>query len=166
VADKTKEGEIQLVVFMLNEEEFACDINNVREVVKMLKVTPLPKSIDFVEGVINMRGEVIPVIDLRKRFGMDEAERNDANRIIIAEVEDQMFGLIVDSVSEVARIPNDQVQDAPNQVAGGRTELIAGVGKIDERMLIILDIDRILSTEEKVALEDISQTGKEIAGEQ
>ncbi len=166
MADKTKEGEIQLVVFMLNEEEFACDINNVREVVKMLKVTPLPKSIDFVEGVINMRGEVIPVIDLRKRFGMDEAERNDANRIIIAEVEDQMFGLIVDSVSEVARIPNDQVQDAPNQVAGGRTELIAGVGKIDERMLIILDIDRILSTEEKVALEDISQAGKEIAGEQ
>ena len=166
MAEKSKEGETQLVVFMLNEEEFACDINNVREVVKMLKVTPLPKSIDFVEGVINMRGEVIPVIDLRKRFGMDEAERNDANRIIIAEVEGQMFGLIVDSVSEVARIPNEQIQEAPSQVAGGRTELITGVGKIDDRMLIILDIKRILSTEEKIALEDISQTGKEIAGEQ
>jgi len=162
MADNTKEGETQLVVFMMNEEEFACDINNVREVVKMLKVTPLPSSINFVEGVINMRGEVIPVIDLRKRFGLAEGERTDANRIIIAEMNDKMFGLIVDAVSEVARLPNEQIQEAPDQVAGGRTDLIKGVGKIDDRMIIILDIEHILSTDEQFALDEISRTGREL----
>ncbi len=162
--NKTKEGETQLVVFDLNEEEFACEIDNVREVVKMLKVTPLPESIDFVEGVINMRGEVIPVIDLRKRFSMDDGERNDKNRIIIAEVEGQMFGLVVDSVSEVAHISSQQIQEAPNHLASGRTGLIKGIGKIDDRMIIILDIKHILSTDEMTALEGISQMDTEVAG--
>ncbi len=164
--EHTNEGVSQLVVFMMENEEFACSINNVKEVVKMVRVTPLPRSLDFVEGVINMRGEVIPVIDLRKRFALAEAERTDENRIIIVEVQERMVGLIVDSVSEVTRLPVEQIQEAPSQVAGGKTDLITGVGKIEERMLIILNLDRILTTEEQVALDDISQAGKQLAENQ
>ena len=165
MAEITKEGETQLVAFKMGGEEFACNIKDVNEVIKMLKVTPLPRSLDFIEGMINMRGEVIPVIDLRKRFGMDTAERTKDNRIIIVEVDDNLIGLIVDSVSEVTSIPNDQIQEAPNQVAEGRTDLITGVGKINERMLIILNVENILSTEEQIALEEVSRAGKEVASE-
>ncbi|MGM0653289.1 MAG: chemotaxis protein CheW [Bacillota bacterium] len=166
MAEVSKEGEMQLVVFVMENEEFACGINNVREVLKMIRVTPLPRSLDFVEGVINMRGEVIPVIDLRKRFGLPEAERTEESRIIIVEVEERMVGLIVDSVREVLSMPNQQIQDAPSQVAGGKTDLINGVGKVDDRMLIILDLDRILTSEEQIALDDISRAGKELPGGQ
>ncbi len=163
MAEMTKEGETQLVAFVLGSEEFACDINDVREVLKMIRVTPLPRSLDFVEGVINLRGEVIPVIDLRKRFGMPEMERTDDNRIIIVEVEDRMVGLTVDSVTEVIRLSNKQIQEAPDKVAGGRTHLIMGVGKIEDRLLIILSLDRILTTEEQMALSSIAGTGKELS---
>jgi purine-binding chemotaxis protein CheW len=162
MAEMTKEGETQLVVFVLAKEEFACNIADVREVLKMIRVTPLPRSLDFVEGVINLRGEVIPVIDLRKRFGLPAVERTDESRIIIVEVEERMVGLTVDSVSEVIRLSNKQIQEAPNQVAGEQTNLIMGVGKIDERMLIILNLERILTSEEQIALDDLSIAGKEL----
>ncbi len=162
MAETSKTGESQLVVFVMENEEFACSIQNVREVLKMIKVTPLPRSLDFVEGVINMRGEVLPVIDLRKRFGLPEAERTDESRIIIVEVEERMVGLIVDSVREVLSMPDEQIQEAPSQVAGGKTDLIMGVGKVEDRMLIILDLNRILTSEEQMALEDISRAGKEL----
>ncbi len=162
MAELTKDGETQLVAFKMEKEEFACDINDVREVLKMIRVTPLPRSLDFVEGVINLRGDVIPVIDLRKRFGLAEAERTDESRIIIVEVEDRMVGLTVDSVTEVIRLMQNQIQDAPTQVAGEKTNLIMGVGKIEDRMLIILNLDRILTTEEQIALSDISRAGKEM----
>jgi len=162
MAEINREGETQLVVFKLEHEEFACNINDVREVLKMVRVTPLPRSLDFVEGVINLRGEVIPVIDLRKRFGLQEIEITDDSRIIIVEVEERMVGLIVDSVSEVNRLANEQIQDAPDQVAGQQTKLIMGVGKIDERLLIILNLDRILSSEEQIALDDVSRAGREL----
>ncbi len=162
MAEVNKDGETQLVVFVMESEEFACGINSVREVLKMIRVTPLPRSLDFVEGVINMRGDVIPVIDLRKRFGLPEAERTDESRIIIVEVEERMVGLIVDSVSEVISLENKQIQEAPNQVAGEKTDLITGVGKVGDRMLIILDLDRILTSEEQIALGDVSKPGKEL----
>ncbi len=164
--EHANEGVSQMVVFMMENEEFACSINNVQEVVKMVRVTPLPRSLDFVEGVINMRGEVIPVIDLRKRFELPEAERTNDSRIIIVEVQERMVGLIVDSVSEVTRLPDEQIQEAPRQVAGGKTDLITGVGKVDDRMLIILDLDRILTTDEQVVLEDISRAGKKLSQNQ
>ncbi len=163
MAEITKDGETQLVVFALDQEEFACDINNVGEVLKMVRITPLPRSIEFVEGVINLRGEVIPVIDLRKRFNMEVVERTAESRIIIVEVDDRMFGLTVDSVSEVARLPNDHIQDAPAQVAAGRSHLIMGVGKMDNRMLIILNIDQLLSTDEQMALDEVKKDGGEIS---
>jgi purine-binding chemotaxis protein CheW len=158
----TKEGETQLVVFVLASEEFACNIADVREVLKMIRITPLPRSLNFVEGVINLRGEVIPVIDLRKRFNLPSVDRTDESRIIIVEVEERMVGLTVDSVSEVIRLSNKQIQEAPTQVAGEQTNLIMGVGKIDERMLIILNLARILTSEEQIALDDLSRAGRQL----
>ncbi len=165
MAELVRESETQLVVFVLENEEFACNIADVREVLKMVKVTPLPRSLDFVEGVINLRGEVIPVIDLRKRFGLKEVERTDSSRIIIVEVETRMVGLIVDSVSEVIRLPNDHIQDSPDQVAGRHTDLILGVGKIKDRLLIILNLNKILSTEEQIALNDLASAGRQVSEE-
>ncbi len=162
MAEMTREGETQLVVFVLASEEFACNIADVREVLKMISITPLPRSINFVEGVINLRGEVIPVIDLRMRFNLPSVERTDESRIIIVEVEERMVGLTVDSVSEVIRLSNQQIQEAPNQVAGEQTNLIMGVGKIDERMLIILNLERILASEEQIALDDLSRAGRQL----
>jgi purine-binding chemotaxis protein CheW len=162
MAEMTKEGETQLVVFVLASEEFACNIADVREVLKMIRITPLPRSLNFVEGVINLRGEVIPVIDLRKRFNLPSVDRTDESRIIIVEVEERMVGLTVDSVSEVIRLSNKQIQEAPTQVAGEQTNLIMGVGKIDERMLIILNLERILTSEEQIALEDLSRAGRQL----
>jgi purine-binding chemotaxis protein CheW len=165
MAELGRDGETQLVVFVLENEEFACNISDVREVLKMVRVTPLPRSIDFVEGVINLRGEVIPVIDLRKRFNLDDVERTDDSRIIIVEVESRMVGLIVDSVSEVIRMVNENIQDSPDQVAGRHTDLIMGVGKLGERLLIILNLGKILSTEEQIALDDISDAGRQVVGD-
>jgi purine-binding chemotaxis protein CheW len=128
----------------------------------MIRVTPLPRSLDFVEGVINLRGEVIPVIDLRKRFNLPAVDRTEESRIIIVEVEERMVGLTVDSVSEVIRLSNKQIQEAPNQVAGEQTNLIMGVGKIEERMLIILNLERILTSEEQIALDDLSRAGRQL----
>jgi purine-binding chemotaxis protein CheW len=162
MAEMTKEGETQLVVFVLASEEFACNIADVREVLKMIRITPLPRSLNFVEGVINLRGEVIPVIDLRKRFNLPSVDRTDESRIIIVEVEERMVGLTVDSVSEVIRLSNKQIQEAPTQVAGEQTNLIMGVGKIDERMLIILNLARILTSEEQIALDDLSRAGRQL----
>ncbi|MGB4330680.1 MAG: chemotaxis protein CheW, partial [Dethiobacteria bacterium] len=145
--------------------EFACDINNVREVLKMVKVTPLPQSLKFVEGVINLRGEVIPVVDLRKRFNLPEVDYSERSRIIIVEVGSSQVGLIVDEVSEVLRLSSSQIQASPSGITGGDNELIVGVGKIEQRLLIILNLEYILSTEEQLALEDITEAGRQAVAE-
>ena len=149
-------SKVQMVVFRLEIEEFAVDIHQVREVIKMTQVTPMPKSASFIEGIINLRGEVIPVVDLRKRFELTEGERNGQTRIIIVEILDNNVGLIVDSVKEVLRLDSTVIQPPPSRVAGTRTDLIKGVGKIDERLLIVLNLEKILTTEERIALEEVT----------
>ncbi len=148
--------EVQMVAFKLENEEFAVDIHQVREVLRMTQVTPLPQSAHFIEGIINLRGEIIPVVDLRRRFELLSGERNDQTRIIIVEIQDSNVGLIVDSVTEVMRLSSEVIQPPPAKVAGTRTDLIKGVGKISDRLLIVLDLDRILTTEEKIALEEVT----------
>lgn len=155
--------EIQLVAFKLDNEEFACKISDVQEVLKMVRVTPLPQSLKFIEGVINLRGEVIPVIALRKRFDLPEIDHSKHSRIIIVEVGANRVGLIVDQVSEVLRLPASQVQASPAGIAGGDSELIVGVGQIEQRLLIILNLEYILSSEEQLALEDITAAGRQVA---
>lgn len=160
MAEKDINTEVQMVAFKLEKEEFAVDIQQVREVLKMTQVTPLPQSAYYIEGVINLRGEVIPVVDLRKRFELTEEARNEQTRIIIVEIKGNDVGLIVDSVTEVLRFPAAAIQPPPSRIAGTRADLIKGVGKIEDRLLIVLDLEKILTTEEVIALDEITLSDK------
>ncbi len=146
----------QVVVFKLEEEEFGIDIYLVREVLKMLPITALPNTDMFIEGVINIRGAVIPVIDLCKRFSLSEERTNDT-RIIIVEISGEQVGLIVDAVSEVLMINGENIQPPPSRMAGGHTELLEGVARCDDRLIILLKVENLLSSQEMIDLEEIKE---------
>ena len=160
------EQERQLVIFSLYGEEFGLEITKVREIVKPREITRLPNVIDFVEGVTNLRGEVIPIIDLKKRFGVQATEMTDDSRIIIVDISSNRVGLVVDDVTEVLRIAENDIDPPPRTVAGLKAEYIQGIGKMGERLLILLDVDKILSSEEKIELkaEVLSEELTEAAG--
>lgn len=143
---------LQLVTFRLGSEEFSMDILKVQEIIRHMDLTRVPRTPDFVDGVINLRGRVIPVIDLRKRFGMSADERTSETRIIVADVNDSIVGLKVDAVSEVLRLPSDTVEPPPLLVKGTESDYIKGVGKLEGRLIILLDIGKILSKTERDAL--------------
>lgn len=147
---------LQLVSFNLGKEEFAVDILKIQEINRMVEITKVPKSPDFVEGVINLRGKVIPIIDLRKRFGLPVTENTKQTRIVVVDVDKKIVGLIVDAVSEVLRLPTGTVEPPPPMVAGIDSEYISGVGKLEDRLLILLDLDKILSKDEKKSLESVA----------
>ena len=149
-------SEVQLIAFYLKEEEFAVEIHQVKEVLRLGKITPIPQTLDFVEGVIDLRGEVIPIIDLRKRFDLCIGERNGEARIAIVEINGKDMGLIVDSMNEVLRLPEEQIHPPPDGIAGARTDLIKAVGKKDERLIILLNLGKILTTEERISLEEVT----------
>ncbi len=144
---------LQLVTFRLGEEEYAFDILCVREINRMMEITRVPRAPAFIEGVVNLRGNVIPIIDLRKRFGLPEQAPDKATRIIVTEVDRRVVGFIVDTVVEVLRIPAEKVEP-PADIAGIDAEYIRGVGKIEDRLLILLDVDRVLTRQEKQILEE------------
>lgn len=143
---------LQLVTFRLGKEEFSLDILSVQEIIRHMELTRVPKTPDFVDGVINLRGKVIPVLDLRKRFGLGSDEMTNETRIIVVEVANKTVGLKVDAVSEVLRLPADRVEAPPEMVTGVESEYIKGVGKLDGRLLILLDVEKVLSRNEKEAL--------------
>jgi purine-binding chemotaxis protein CheW len=146
---------LQLVTFSIGEEEFGVEILKVQEIIRMLEITRVPKAPDFVEGVINLRGKVIPVIDLRLRFGLTAKEHDKKTRIIVIEINQMIVGFVVDSVSEVLRIPSSTIEPPPPVISGLDSEYISGVGKLDDRLLIMLDLNRLLSKEEKSALSEV-----------
>lgn len=151
-----KEAQIlQLVTFRLGNEEFSLDILRVQEIIRHMELTRVPRTPDFVEGVINLRGRVIPVLDLRKRFGLPECEKTHETRIIVVDVDDKTVGFKVDAVSEVLRIPADTVEPPPSLVTTIESDYIKGVGKLDGRLLILLDVAKILSRSEKDALGNV-----------
>lgn len=139
---------MQLVTFSIGEEEFGVDILKVQEIIRTMEITKVPKAPGFVEGVINLRGKVIPIIDLRRRFGLSSKEHDKHTRIIVIEINNMIVGFVVDSVSEVLRIPASTVEPPPAVVAGMESEYISGVGKLQDRLLILLDLDRLLSNED------------------
>ncbi len=145
------EQQLQLVTFGLGEEEFAVDILAVQEINRMMALTRVPQSPPEVEGVINLRGKIIPVMDLRKRFGLEPAKRNDQSRIVVVEVHGRVLGFIVDRVSEVLRISSAIVEPAPQMVCSVDSEFIAGVGKLEDRLLIMLDLRKLFSPETAAA---------------
>ena len=152
-AHKKQDAELmQLVTFSIGEEEFGVDILKVQEIIRMMEITKVPRAPDFVEGVINLRGKVIPILDLRKRFGLVTRDHDKHTRIIVIEISNMIVGFVVDSVSEVLRIPSNTVEPPPPVVSGLESEYISGVGKLADRLLILLDLDRLLSREEQGAL--------------
>lgn len=139
---------LQLVGFLIGNEEYAVDILKVQEINRIAQITKVPNSPDFVEGVINLRGKVIPILDLRIRMGMGKIEHDSRTRIIVVEVNQKTIGFIVDEVSEVLRIPANVIEPPPQLVTGKKSEFITGVGKLEDRLLILLDLDKIISLEE------------------
>jgi purine-binding chemotaxis protein CheW len=144
---------LQVVSFKLGAEEYGVDIDQVQEINRMVSVTHVPRAPQFMEGVINLRGQLIPIIDLRTRFGMPRAEHTKNTRIVVTEIAGKRVGMVVDSVSEVLRVPTGQIEDAPEMLSGVDTEYIRGVGKVEDRLIILLDLARVISVAERRELE-------------
>lgn len=135
---------LQLVTFKLGDEEYGIDILRVQEINRMTEITTIPKAPFSVEGVINLRGKVIPVVNLRKKFGLGMKEVDYQSRIIVVDV-GTTVGLIVDSVSEVLRVSSETIEPPPPVTGGIGTEYIMGIGKLEDRLIIILDVHKLLS---------------------
>jgi purine-binding chemotaxis protein CheW len=147
VTGMVREG--KYLTFSLSREEFGIEIRKIKEIIGMMTITSVPQTPGFVKGVINLRGKVIPVIDLRLRFGMEPAEYADRTCIIVVEMQNRtgvMVGLVVDSVSEVANIKGQDIEDTPLFGNNLNTDYILGMAKIQGSVKILLDIDRVLST--------------------
>ncbi|MCL4551830.1 MAG: chemotaxis protein CheW [Bacteroidetes bacterium] len=155
--EKVESSEIlQLVSFKIGNEEFGVDILNVQEINKMTQITKVPNAPDFVEGVINLRGRIIPVIDLRTRLKLDKKEHDKDTRIIVVEISNKTVGFIVDAVKEVLRVPVNITEAPPEIVTGIDSEFIKSVGKLDDRLLILMDLDKIITNVEKHELEFVN----------
>jgi purine-binding chemotaxis protein CheW len=139
---------LQLVGFRLDEEDYAIPITTIREIILMKPITRIPEVPPFIEGVINLRGAVIPIVNLRKRFGMPPRGTDDETRMIVVTVRDQTVGCVVDAVTQVMRITADQVQAAPVSVLAVARQFITGLARIDERLLIVLDIAKLFGPSE------------------
>jgi purine-binding chemotaxis protein CheW len=157
-----REEFLQLVSFNVAEEEYGLPILKVQEIIRMQGFTRVPNSPPFVEGVINLRGKVIPVITLRKRFGLDPQPHGRQSRIVVAEVSGAIIGLVVDSVSEVLRISPTSIEPAP-RLGNSHQEFVAGVVKLDAGLLILLDVERVMTDTETAQL--VSPESAEFPGE-
>lgn len=147
---------LQLVSFMIDKEEFGVNILYVQEINRFIQITKVPNAPDFVEGVINLRGRVIPVIDLRTKFNLKKKEQDKNTRIIVVEVEGKVVGFIVDSVREVLRIPTSITEAPPEIVTGVNSEFIQAVAKLDDRLITLLNLEKVLSNSEKENLKDVA----------
>lgn len=136
---------LQFVTFTLGNEEYAVDILNVQEINRITDITQIPNSPPYVEGVINLRGKVIPVINLRKKFNLEDKPTNDTSRIIIMDISGTTKGLIVDSVSEVLRIASGSVEAAPPMSTEIQSHFIKGIAKLDTRLIILIDLNKLLN---------------------
>ena len=142
----------QMVTFNLGQEEFGVNILQVQEINRMVEITEVPQTEQYVEGIINLRGKVIPIISLRKKFGMPDKEYDNHTRIVVVDISGETVGMVVDGVSEVLRVPAGSLEEAPRLVSGkssfSDTKYIKAVVKLEQRMLIYLDLNNIVSTSE------------------
>src|SRR5438045_5104313 len=143
------EKDLQVVGFRIGKETYGVRIASVREIVCVAEITAVPSAPDLIEGVINLRGKIIPVMDLRKRFGQSEIQHDKKNRILVVELDNKLVGLIVNSASEVLKIPPSEIE-APGAVfADSESSYVTGVGKLKGRLIILLDISKLLRSEER-----------------
>ena len=148
--------EVQLACFRVGAELYALDIMRIREIIRPQKLTAVPKAPRFIEGVINLRGAVIPVADLRKRFDQPCLEENRKSRVIICSVSGRIVGLLVDEVLEVRRYGRQDVAPAPQFLKGPEAEFFLGVARRGDDLVMVLDLDRILSSDEQIALQNLA----------
>ncbi|HEB33117.1 MAG TPA: chemotaxis protein CheW [Spirochaetes bacterium] len=150
---RAAEGKLdQLISFAIGDDDYGVNIQTVKEVIRHREITRLPKAPAFVKGVINLRGDIIPILDLRERFGMEQKEYTGMTRVIVVEIDGRSIGTVVDSVSHVIRIDEGQIEPPPPCVGQITEEYIRGVGKVGEKLIVLLNIDRILTSEEKIEL--------------
>lgn len=142
------------LTFHLAKEDYAVEIKHVTEIIGIQRITEIPDMPDFVKGVINLRGKIIPVIDVRTRFKFESREYDDRTCIIVVNIDDVIVGLVVDEVSEVANIPENMVEPPPMAMTGGRGRYIQGMGKIGDEVKIILDVSKLLQDEEMESIKD------------
>lgn len=146
---------LQLVSFKIGNEEFGIDILKVEEIIRIISITKIPNAPEFIEGVVNLRGRVIPVVNLRTRLGFERKEFDNQTRVIVVEVNGSTLGFIVDSVREVLRIPKSITEPPPALTTSINTEYITAVGKLEDRLLILLDLEKVLTNQQKEVLKDI-----------
>lgn len=145
---QASQSEEQVVVFEIAGESYAVDIARVQEIIRPPAITAVPRAPEYVEGVVNLRGRVIPVINLRNRFGLPDADRDRSSRIVVLEISGQTIGVAVDAVSEVLRLPQDVIEAPGATLTGPRTAHLRGIAKLDERLVILLDLDKLIDAEE------------------
>jgi len=150
----------QLVVMEIAGESYGVDIGAVNTIIRMQEVTRIPRTPAFVEGVINLRGSIVPVIDLRKRFGLAVAEISKASRIVVVEASGQMIGMIVDAVVETLRLSSSAIEPPSPVVVSVDAQYVRGVGKKDDRLVILLELDRVLTCSEMETLAKVEKRAR------
>jgi purine-binding chemotaxis protein CheW len=148
--------DLQLVGFRIGKETFGVPINLVHEIVRLPEITAVPDAPDYIEGVINLRGKIVSIVDLRKRFGESQIEASRKNRILVAEIDRKMVGLIVDAASEVIRLPETEIEAPPEVFQESEVKYVTGVGKLQGRLVILVDLTKILQKGELRRLGDIA----------
>lgn len=151
----------QLVTFKLDNEEYGVDIMQVQEIIRLGHIVRIPGAPPFVEGIMDLRGKVLPVVDLRRRFNLGSREHGTASRVVVVNIADMTLGLVVDAITEVLRLPKTAIEPPPRIVAGIDARFLKGIGRVDKRLLILLDLDRIFAEEE---LREVGQIAQ-VAGE-
>jgi len=150
----------QVISFTIGAEEYGLELQDVKEVIRMPEIAHLPDMPRYVRGITNLRGSVIPVIDLRERFGLESAETTPSTRIIVAEVEGSAVGMVVDSASQVLRLQADQLEKPPAVLGELSTEYVTGVGKLENGLLILIDIKRVFRSGEIERLKGLAEAGE------
>src|SRR3989442_14971994 len=151
------EKDLQVVGFRIGSETYGVRIGAVREIVRVPEITSVPSAPEAIEGVINLRGKIIPVMDLRKRFGQTDIHIDKKNRILVAELENKLVGLIVNAASDVLKIPPSEVEPPSTVFAEGESSYVTGVGKLKGRLIILLDIAKLLQRPEYKRLEEAAE---------
>lgn len=149
-------AENQFVIFRLGDEKYAVDILNVGGISEFREVTKVPNAPVFIDGIINLRGDIIPIVNLKKRFNIPERTVDSDTRIIINNIKGKDIGFIVDEASQVIKIDDADIEDAPDIIKGADRQYISGVGKVNDQIVILLNLEKILSEEEQKAVNEIS----------
>jgi len=150
MTEKTTMDDMKVIVFQLVDNEYVIPVSQVQSIEKMMHITRVPKTPSFVKGVINLRGVVTPIIDLRERFGLKANPLDDRSRMIMIKMEDMEVGLIVDAANDVLDIPSSAIEPQPDVVGSIESEFIAGVAKLDRRLLVLLQLDKVLNPLQQV----------------